>query len=213
MNIIEARPCPLESISSNSGSIAAFAKWNKTAQVKKIASRRSFNRCANARGVGWVIAVVRPACHLVVDFIRLDARKCPQRRNREGYDEKENAAIRKEIPDETHRDGCDNIPCGIEGLITPLSPVEQFSTDQAERDRHHCRAKHALTHADERLSRHHEPKGRIKCDHQRAYRKSDNSARDQCAFGSNTIPQGTGGRRIPTHGNGDESRRPARSPR
>jgi len=44
MNIIEARPCPLESISPSSGNIAAFAKWNKTAQIKKSRSRRSFNR-------------------------------------------------------------------------------------------------------------------------------------------------------------------------
>src|SRR5882762_1253456 len=44
MNIIEARPCPLESISPSSGNMAAFAKWNKTAQIKKSRSGRSFNR-------------------------------------------------------------------------------------------------------------------------------------------------------------------------
>jgi hypothetical protein len=38
MNIIELRPRPLASISPRSGSIAAFAKWNITAQTRKITS-------------------------------------------------------------------------------------------------------------------------------------------------------------------------------
>ena len=42
MKSIELRPRPLASISPRSGSIAALAKWNITAQTRKITSGRSW---------------------------------------------------------------------------------------------------------------------------------------------------------------------------
>jgi hypothetical protein len=38
MKSIELRPCPFARNSPRSGSIAAFAKWNITAQTRKITS-------------------------------------------------------------------------------------------------------------------------------------------------------------------------------
>jgi len=51
--------------------------------------------------------------------------------NGEGHDEEENATIGQVVADQPHRYRCHDIARGVERLIATLSPVEQFSTDQA----------------------------------------------------------------------------------
>lgn len=51
MNIIELRPCPLASISPSSGSMAALAKWNITAQTRKMSSGRSLSSAPAPTGL------------------------------------------------------------------------------------------------------------------------------------------------------------------